>query len=449
VYRSGRKGATQAARSSAGPSRDASPPASSEPQGDPWPTRGGHWRTDDPDAERNSGSRGRGSGSGGGGGAGSGPGGAPGEWTYSRYRSRPRSLIARLRAESDSEIFQRELADFRDEDSPANRRRRRLAGPWWRRWTLRRVILSLVTAAIGWVLLSAVLFVISAQLNAGNLPAGYQSGLSSAGPILTSANTVLILGLDNRPRTGPGSKEGGLQSYNFSETDANTDTIMLWRVGGGVSRRLSIPRDTYVNVPGHGYEKINAAWSQGGPGLALQVIEQLTGLKINHLIVVDLGNFPKFIDDIGGVTVTTPRICSQISGGAAQGGFTLDLRPGSHHLTGEQALILARTRENSCDPAYNDLNREAMQQRIMNGIKSQLFSVHAFLHLPWAAWDAPGVVQTDMGGLTLLQLFAAAEIGGSTPPSLLSEAGAQIGGADVLIPNQANVRRQVAKLLNG
>ncbi len=61
----------------------------------------------------------------------------------------------------------------------------------------------------------------------------------------------------------------------------------------------------------------------------------LTGIKINHMIVVDLGNFVKFIDDIGGVTVNTPRICSKISGGAADGGYTLNLRAGSHHLTGD------------------------------------------------------------------------------------------------------------------
>jgi LCP family protein required for cell wall assembly len=224
---------------------------------------------------------------------------------------------------------------------------------------------------------------------------------------------------------------------------------MLWRIGGGVSRRLSIPRDTLVDIPGLGESKINAAWSYGGPALALKVIKQFTGLKINHLIVVDLGNFPKFIDDIGGVTVKTPRICSNISGGTADGGFTLNLKAGSHHLTGEQAMVLARTRENSCDPAYNDLNREAMQQQIMNAIKSQLFSFHAFFHLPWAAWDAPGVVQTDMGGLSLLQLFAASEIGGSAPAGLLSETGSTYNGEDVLVPNMANVHSQVQKLLTG
>ncbi len=78
-------------------------------------------------------------------------------------------------------------------------------------------------------------------------------------------------------------------------------------------------------------------------------------------------------------------------------------------------MTLARTRDNSCNPAYTDINREKMQQQIMNGIKNQLFSVHAFIHLPWASWDAPSAIQTDMGGLTLMQLFIASEIGGSSP----------------------------------
>ena len=96
-----------------------------------------------------------------------------------------------------------------------------------------------------------------------------------------------------------------------------------------------------------------------------------------------------------------------------------------------------------------DLWREAYQQQILNGIKSQLLTPHTFFHLPWAAWDAPGVIQTDMGGLTLMQLFIASEIGGSAAPSLLTETGTTYGGADVLIPNAANVHAQVRKLLTG
>jgi LCP family protein required for cell wall assembly len=367
------------------------------------------------------------------------------EHEYTVYRSAPRGLLARLRGEEDG---------VGDGGTPPPRsrlpwRRRRDPGGPPRKLTPGRVLKWIVVAIVSWVLFSVVLFLISSEINAGNLPSGAESQLSGSGPILTSANTVLIVGLDNRPTTGAGSKEGGLTSADTTEKDARTDTIMLWRIGGGVSRRLSIPRDTLVDIPGVGESKINAAWAYGGPELALKVIKQFTGLKINHLIVVDLGNFPKFIDDIGGVTVKTGRICSNISGGAANGGFTLNLRSGTHHLTGEQALILARTRDNSCNASSSDLTREGYQQQILNGIKSQLFSFHAFFHLPWAAWDAPGVLQTDMGGLSLLQLFVASEIGGSAPVNLLKETGETYGGQDVLVPSSADVHRQAQKLLTG
>ncbi len=389
-------------------------------------------------------SRGGGSAAAGGGRSGSGRG--PGSQAsgdpppYNLYRSQPRGLIARLRGESDADIGQR-VSDRE------RARQRPLAVPGGRwRWSWRRGLVAGVLAVVGWVLLSLILFVISAQQHAGNLPAGAQSELTGGGPMLFSPNTVLVVGLDNRPKTGPGSKEPG---SNYNQRYARTDTIMLWRIGGGVSRRLSIPRDTLVDIPGYGNNKINAAWAYGGPGLALKTIKQFTGLKINHLIVVDLANFPKFIDDIGGVTVKTGRICSNISGGVKNGGFTLNLRPGTHHLSGQQALTLARTRENSCNLAYTDLNREAAQQQILNGIKSQLFTFHTFFNLPWVAWDAPGVIETDMGSLSLLQLFVASEIGGSAPTHLLKETPGYYNGQSVLVPNSANVRTQARRLLDG
>jgi LCP family protein required for cell wall assembly len=362
---------------------------------------------------------------------------------YKLYRAGPKRLRALLRGEEDEAM----LRPGQPQRPGPGGRRPRTGRRFRRRITPLRVLLALVGLVVFWLALSFVLFMISAYSHGGDLPKGAQSQLTSGGPILTSANTVLILGLDDRPTSGAGSKEPGA---NHSEAHAATDTIMLWRIGGGVSRRLSIPRDTLVNIPGLGESKINAAWAYGGPALALRVIKQFTGIQqINHLIVVDLGRFPKFIDDIGGVTVRTGRICSTISGGPAHGGFRLDLSPGVHHLDGLQAMLLARTRENSCNPASNDLTREAMQQQILNAIKSQLFSFHAFLHLPWAAWDAPGVIQTDMGGLSLMQLFLASEIGGSAPVNLLSETPSTYNGEDVLLPNAANVHAQVQKLLTG
>jgi LCP family protein required for cell wall assembly len=382
---------------------------------------------------------------------------------YTTYRSAPRGLRERLRDPQDAV----EEDAHRGADRPARGGRgdggggargsgaRRTGwgpgrGRGRRRITPWRVVRWVVGLLVAWVLLSVVLFFISAQSRTGSLPAGAQSELAGGSTMLVSPETVAIIGLDNRPTTGRGSKEGGLTASQRLERDARTDTIMLWRVGGGVSRRLSIPRDTLVNIPGCGEQKINAAWACGGPGLALKVIKRFTGIHtINHLVVVDLANFPKFIDDIGGVNVRTGRICSEISGGRANGGFSLFLKPGVHHLSGIQALTLARTRDNTCNPAYTDLNREAAQQQILNSIKSQLLTVHTFLHLPWVAWDAPGVIQTDMGGISLMQLFLSAELGGSAKPRLLHETGSVYNGADVLVPNPANVRSEVRRLMTG
>jgi LCP family protein required for cell wall assembly len=370
-----------------------------------------------------------------------------GERPYRIYRSAPRGLLARLRGEDDTvhaiAEMQREPPRGRAGEGPGGRR---WLGPLRGPLSWRKGVAILATVIAGWILLSLALFFISAEQHAGDIPASAQAQLTSGGPMLTSANTVLILGLDSRPTTGFGSKEPGA---NHSERFANTDTIMLWRIGGGVSRRLSIPRDTLVDIPGLGESKINAAWSRS-PGLALRVIKRFTGVKINHLIVVDLANFPSFIDDVGGVTVKTGRVCSQLAGGTAKGGFTLDLRPGYHHLNGIQTEVLARTRDNLCNSATNDLTREGVQQQILNAIKSQLLTLHTFLHLPWVAWDAPEVVQTDMGPLTLLQMFLAAEIGGSASPSLLKETPETLSdGADVLVPNAANVHAQVRRLMTG
>ena len=89
--------------------------------------------------------------------------------------------------------------------------------------------------------------------------------------MLTGTDTVL----SSAPTSAPtGSKEPGA---NTSDAGSRSDTIMLWRIGGGVSRRLSIPRDTVAPIPGHGPTKINAAYAYGGPALAIKTVEQFTG----------------------------------------------------------------------------------------------------------------------------------------------------------------------------
>jgi LCP family protein required for cell wall assembly len=366
----------------------------------------------------------------------------PAERPYKTYRSVPKGLRARLRGEEDLADSGRGGGGGLGGWGRRGRRRDVEPGlPWWRRrWSVWRVLKYVAVAIVAWLVLSLVLFVVSAQEQSGSVPNSVSSALSSGSNMLTGTDTVLVIGTDQRPKGSkePGAFAGGIRS----------DTMMLWRIGAGTSRRLSIPRDTMVPIPGHGVTKINAAYSYGGPALAIKTVENLTGVKINHLIVVNLANFPKFIDAIGGVTVKTGRICSEISGGAANGGWTLNLHPGVHHLTGIQALTLARTRENKCNAASNDLTREAYQQKILNAIKSQLLSPGIFFRLPWASWSAPKAVRTDMGGLTLMTLFAAAEIGGSAPTQVLGVNHLPL--PDVQSPaGQAAIRHAVDKLMNG
>ncbi len=303
-----------------------------------------------------------------------------------------------------------------------------------------RVVKYVLVAIVAWVALSLVLFLISAQIETGNLPSSASNALSSGGNMLFSADNVLILGTDQRPA---GLEGAGRQYQRCGQPQRHDHAVADRR------RHLAPALDPARHArrhPGHGTTKINAAYAYGGPALAIKTVEQFTGVKINHVIIVNLAAFPQFIDAIGGVDVTTGKVCADISGGTKNGGFSLYLSPGTHHLNGIQALTYARMRENSCNPADSDLTRVQHQQQILNGIKAQLFSPATFFRLPWASWDAPKVLRTDMGGLTLLTLFAASEIGGSAPVEVLPTT--PTGGSD-LPASPGAVHAAVNKLING
>ena len=170
-----------------------------------------------------------------------------------------------------------------------------------------------------------------------------EAQLAGAGYPLVSANTILVLGSDQRPK---GSKEPGANSG-----PSRSDSIMLMRVGGGHSAKLSILRDTVVPIPGHGMDKINAAYAYGGAALSIKTIKDWLGIPINHVVEINFQNFPDLIDSMGGIDYSGGCVVSKINGGSRNGGYTLRLRKGTHHINGKQALALARTRHNLCNAA--------------------------------------------------------------------------------------------------
>lgn len=323
---------------------------------------------------------------------------------------------------------------------------RGLRGGGWRRWTTpKRIVLVVLALIAGWLLLSLLLFLISSHFNRTPLEANVAGALDPAGNPVTSANNILVLGSDRRQKN---SKEPGAEKTG----PGRSDTILLIRTGGGHSARLSIPRDTVVQLPhGQGLQKINAAHAFGGARESVEVIKSWLGVPINHVVEVNFENFPQLIDAMGGVNYKGGCIVSKIDGGFANGGYTLRLPAGSHHIDGRQALAIARTRENLCQPNANDIQREEHQQALFNAMKSRLLSPSSFLRLPWIAWNAPPAIISDMSGTALLSLFAGLAVSGTPPTHVLKPTGAETlpDGEAGLTVSESERRRAVEAFMNG
>jgi LCP family protein required for cell wall assembly len=393
---------------------------------------------------------------------------------YNVYRSR-RGLFSRLRSA--------DLSSLRDRARLPSWRRREGKGPELPRprrggVSGRRVLKWVSLAALGWIVLSFLAFAVSAQIQSFKLSGEAKSTLHGNPLLLPSAQTILVLGTDARP---PDTKEPGAphkkkcfeqQSHGDAPHDGceageyRADTLMLIRAGGGSFRKLSIPRDTYAEIPGQVPTKINAAFAYGGAALEIKTVEQFLGIKIDHVAIVDFTGFEDLIDAVGGVTVDVPhKLCADISGGAGggQGGITLRLHKGENTLDGEQALAYSRIREPSECPGpgvsaytlgYEDLDREKAQQSVINGIKDRLTDPlripYNFIHGPIIGWDAPKAFVSDMGFLTMPQLVLSAALGGSSPADVLCGSHECPDGPDGSFEVPESVRRKaVHRLLNG
>ena len=308
-----------------------------------------------------------------------------------------------------------------------------------------RVVKYVALALGAWILLSLVLFLVSAQIQQSKISDAAEAKLSGGGYPLTSPNTILVLGSDARVK---GKAEPGAQTIG---QPSRSDSIMLLRIGGGANAQLSILRDTVVDIPGHGRNKINAAYAFGGPSLAIETVEQYLGIDINHLIEVNFANFPDLIDSLGGITYTGNCVISKINGGSRNGGTTLRLKAGTHELNGDQALALARTRHNDCRPQEDDRARVRRQQKILAAIKGKVTSFETFVRLPWVSWAAPKAIRSDMSGPTLLGLVGAELLGGNGKKQVLTPSGNVTlpdGGAGLTV-DDATKKRAVDEFLKG
>jgi LCP family protein required for cell wall assembly len=216
----------------------------------------------------------------------------------------------------------------------------------------------------------------------------------------TSAGTNwLIAGSDSRG--GLTRTEEDQLALGHDISGGRTDTIMLLHMPANGTRPtlVSIPRDSYVPIPGHGSNKINAAYSLGGPKLLIQTVQNVTGLRIDHYMGIGFGGLVDVVNDVGGVTLCLPGPMNDPKAG-------LNLKKGCQTLSGDQALSFVRTREFP----LGDLQREQDQRALLKSLLSKMTStgtlINPFAVIP-AARGAASSLTVDQG-TSLSQLASVA-----------------------------------------
>jgi LCP family protein required for cell wall assembly len=274
----------------------------------------------------------------------------------------------------------------------------------WRRWLkVGLIVLALVLVlAVVWGVLGYLSFRGGVEDANERLSRGARAALAPQdGLLLTSPTNILVLGVD----------EGGVRGRGGS---ARSDAILVIRSDPDEGRmaQLSIPRDLRVQIPGRdGFDKINAAYAYGGPALATRTVQSVTGLDINHVVVVDFGTFPQVIDALGGVSIDVPRPilsnrfeCPRASEAACTRWKGWRFRKGEQEMDGKRALIYARIRQNQLNPTESDITRGERQQAVIQAIGDEVVSFGTFLRGPFIAGDLVRPLATDLSANQLVQL---------------------------------------------
>ncbi|WP_405014358.1 LCP family protein [Kitasatospora sp. NBC_01539] len=171
------------------------------------------------------------------------------------------------------------------------------------------------------------------------------------------AVNILLVGSDSR---GPASTGSEADADFESQRGNRTDTMMLLHIPSDRSaiHAVSIPRDSWVPIPGHGEAKINAAFSWGGPRLLVATVEGLTGVRVDHYVAVDFDGFKAMVDTLDGVDVTLKQAAHDPS-------QNVDFAAGVNHLDGARALQFVRQRHGL---ARGDFDRVVRQQQLLAAI---------------------------------------------------------------------------------
>lgn len=231
------------------------------------------------------------------------------------------------------------------------------------------------------------LYTVWLSLVGGSFPGSTAKGEGVLSLEVGEGINVLLLGLD-----------AGVVEGTSSRAPGRTDTIMVLSFDPETleSGVLSIPRDTRVNIPGKGINKINAAHVFGGPQLALKTTEALLGIPLHYYVKVNLEGFERIVDALGGIEIEVEKNMDYWD---PTQDLLIDLKAGKQTLSGSQALDYVRWREDG----KGDVGRIPRQQKFLRILADKLLSMSTVWKLPELVGIFTKNVETDMDVLQILQ----------------------------------------------
>jgi len=206
---------------------------------------------------------------------------------------------------------------------------------------------------------------------------------------------ILLLGVDGGLTEDDEGKVTGQIKDNFRRTD--TMLLLSFDPEEHTVGIISIPRDTRVLIPGHGWQKIAHAHAFGGPGLAMETVEAFLGVPVHHYVRTNFEGFSHIIDALGGVEFTVER---RLHYEDPLQNLYIDLKPGRQLIDGEKAIQLLRFRSYP----NGDIGRVEVQQKFLKALLDKVFDTGIILKLPSLAREISRYVTTDLKPGEILSL---------------------------------------------
>ncbi len=207
-----------------------------------------------------------------------------------------------------------------------------------------------------------------------------------------------------------------------------------------------------MNIPGHGFDKINSAFQFGGASLAIRTVRGFTAVEVNHVVVVDFEAFTKVIDKVGGVTIDVPKPilsnkfdCPYATQARCDRWQGWRFAKGKQHMDGHRARVYARIRENKLDPRETDITRGERQQAVIQALLSRLTSPGVLVKLPFIGDDIMRPLTTDLSAGQLIQLALVKKKSGHEEHCRIGGTTSGFGGG-YLLPDEERLRTLAAFL---